>query len=408
MEPVKKLHVVADLVQAKSAVLNNDYGNKLPSNLEARIISDRAILTGKKFSEMSISELASFDFLPESAKNLLANRTYAQLCSELGIPFSSTSKKFEALELLVRMADGHGTSSKTSLTKVKTAIDIYRKFALRRGLPFGKKSLDYSAAVSKSTKVVRKAENEQAALLLEENRKIIVKQLEEYFEKQREALADLIEQTFGPNYEPHGEMLPNSIKSIKRDPAMDHEAADGKRGNPYFDYNLKTYSNNCQTCVVVYEMRRRGYDVQATGWAPDIHNPCEIVSYCYTLPWIDPKTGKQPVPMSDPSVQNVKSCLNWMNRVIETGARYTFAVCWRGRRYGHVVTAYKNDEEKVVIFDPQVGELYETDDEINDFMSNVSFAEGVDSPQLLRCDNLLLNVPLIKKLVKKKDGIEPY
>lgn len=408
MEPVKKLHVVSDLVQAKSAVLNNGYGNELPSNLEARIISDRAILTGKKFSEMSIKELASFDFLPESAKNLLANRTYAQLCSELGIPFSSTSKKFEALELLVRMADGHGTSSKTSLTKVKTAIDIYRKFALRRGLPFGKESLDYSAAVSKSAKVVRKAENEQAALLLEEDRKLVAQQLEDYFEKVRESLSGLIEQTFGPNYEPHGEMLPNSIKGIKRGPEMDHEAADGKRGNPFFDPQNETYSKNCQTCVVVYEMRRRGYDVQATGWAPDKHNPCEIVSYCYTLPWIDPKTGKNPVPMSDPSVQNVKSCLNWMERAIEPGARYAFCVGWRGKSYGHIVNAYKNDAGKVVIFDPQVGKLYETAEEINEFMSDVSFSKGADAPQLLRCDNLLLNVPLIKKLVKKKYGVEPY
>ena len=41
-------------------------------------------------------------------------------------------------------------------------------------------------------------------------------------------------------------------------------------------------------------------------------------------------------------------------------------------------------------------------------MRRRSFKSDLNAPELLRCDNLLLNMPVIKKIAKKRNGIEPY
>ena len=45
---------------------------------------------------------------------------------------------------------------------------------------------------------------------------------------------------------------------------MTFEEADALRGNPHYKED-EIYRVNCQSCVVAYEMRRRGFDVEAFG-----------------------------------------------------------------------------------------------------------------------------------------------
>ncbi len=44
-----------------------------------------------------------------------------------------------------------------------------------------------------------------------------------------------------------------------------------------------------QTCVAVYELRRRGYNVEAIGWEET--NPCDMLSQDYAKIWNDTVTG---------------------------------------------------------------------------------------------------------------------
>ncbi len=44
---------------------------------------------------------------------------------------------------------------------------------------------------------------------------------------------------------------------------MSFAKADSGSVNPKYSLGQKGYRENCQTCVVAYEMRSRGYDVQA-------------------------------------------------------------------------------------------------------------------------------------------------
>ena len=47
---------------------------------------------------------------------------------------------------------------------------------------------------------------------------------------------------------------------------MTHEQANGNMPNPNYKVGIRDeYSINCQSCVVAYELRRRGYDVETLG-----------------------------------------------------------------------------------------------------------------------------------------------
>ena len=56
---------------------------------------------------------------------------------------------------------------------------------------------------------------------------------------------------------------------IEHGKPMSIDRADRKHANPKFqtlvDGSFRPYTSNCQTCVVAYELRKRGYDVEAKG-----------------------------------------------------------------------------------------------------------------------------------------------
>lgn len=59
-------------------------------------------------------------------------------------------------------------------------------------------------------------------------------------------------------------MFPKKLAGVKRKDMMTFEEADGTKPNPKINEDY-SYMINCQTCVVAYEARRRGYDVDAKG-----------------------------------------------------------------------------------------------------------------------------------------------
>jgi len=58
---------------------------------------------------------------------------------------------------------------------------------------------------------------------------------------------------------------------IERGAPMSIDLADSEHANPRYctlvDGSFRPYTSNCQTCVVAYELRKRGYDVEAIGVA---------------------------------------------------------------------------------------------------------------------------------------------
>lgn len=199
---------------------------------------------------------------------------------------------------------------------------------------------------------------------------------------------------------------PKTIAGVTRGRPMTREEADKGKANPNF---LKGggYRTNCQSCVVAYEARRRGYDVTTK---PNTRGSAlDKLSRASHEAWIDPKTGKTPErPKPNEFVRTPKQCRNMLENTIQPGERYTFGHSWKGRsRCGHIICADKDDKGNLRLFDPQSGQTMMGKD-IDGYLSRVKYTTTVYgmkincSPRLLRVDNLSINPAYANDIMEAK------
>lgn len=195
-------------------------------------------------------------------------------------------------------------------------------------------------------------------------------------------------------------LYPASLAGVKRGDVMTHEEADTGRTNPHYRKD-NGYRINCQSCVVNYEARRRGYNVQTL---PNKNNPtAKKLSYDTNLAWIDPATGKNPPTVRSGS-KTAKQFLNYIKDNTEEGNRYTLQFYWRDYNGGHIIHAYKENGE-VVLYDPQVPVGYEYtkgDKNLLAYFKRIQYRSyGRDvSPNLLRVDNLIIDPDIAKGIME--------
>lgn len=186
---------------------------------------------------------------------------------------------------------------------------------------------------------------------------------------------------------------------IKQGKPMSFEEANQGRGNPKFRTN-KLYGINCQTCVVVHELRLRGFDL---GAKPKTSSAQFAMASDSTFAWIDPLTGQQPeatriscapdnreikVRKSKKSMSDLRK--NILEATKETG-RYNFSYGWVSGKdsAGHIITAERHADGNLTFYDPQNGK-------------NVPMVELLDevSPKylcrIIRVDNLLIKPNIVK------------
>lgn len=188
---------------------------------------------------------------------------------------------------------------------------------------------------------------------------------------------------------------PDTIGGAKRGEPMSREEANNSNANPNF-MKAPGCTTNCQSCVVAYEARLRGYDVQAKG---NHNNPAAKHLSHYTHDaWIDPATGKPPDKLrNDPlTVHTVKQTKKWLEDTIQPGERYTFSHGWKGRsRTGHIISADKDTSGALRLYDPQVGKTYKGAD-IDGYLKRISTTSSVYGMKisrlaLTRVDNMRIN-----------------
>ena len=146
------------------------------------------------------------------------------------------------------------------------------------------------------------------------------------------------------------------IAGVTPGAAMDFESADHARPNPNYRKG-GGYTTNCQSCVVTYEMRRRGYNVQTL--ANTDGSMLDILSGNTSLAWVDRATGKNPAYIY-PQGRTIANNLDWLNNNLKPNNRYTIEWSWRGGREGHIVHIYKRGDA-LHIYDPQTAKHYTGD-----------------------------------------------
>lgn len=222
-------------------------------------------------------------------------------------------------------------------------------------------------------------------------------------------------------------MYPDNIAGVPRGEPMTEADANEGRPNPNFGKG-NGYKVNCQSCVVTYEARLRGYNVETLPNPKTADSMLTKLSRNTRLAWVDPKTGKIPDFIPHPSRGGPKTYLKWLEETLEPGNRYTMQVFWKRGNSGHIVHVRKNARKEVEIYDPQTGVIYRNDEMIETktgkhfsasrywfgssgnplerFLSDVQFTRYGHwrGPEILRVDDKLFNSEVVDKIMQKYKG----
>ena len=203
-------------------------------------------------------------------------------------------------------------------------------------------------------------------------------------------------------------MHPATLGGAKRGEDMTFEEADSGKVNPMYGTEYG-YSTNCQSCVVAFEARQRGYDVITR---PNTKGSMlENLSKKTNLAWIDPKTGKHPDYIFENKKFTAKTYTEYLERVIEPGKRYTVEFTWKGRGYsGHIVNIDRDSKGNLRIKDNQRGpgerSEYVGDIAVQNYFSQVKFETSVYGtkinipPKVLRVDNMEFDLSVVNKILE--------
>lgn len=206
-------------------------------------------------------------------------------------------------------------------------------------------------------------------------------------------------------------LYPDTLAGVKRGKPMSFEEADSGNVNP--NYGQKGYDTNCQTCTIVNEARRRGYDVEALPNTPN--SMAEKLSHQYTMAWINPETGKKPEFIVDKSKDTPKKYLEFMHSTIQPNERYIIGFTWKGKgNSGHIVNLDINENGELRIKDNQRGTKERSewigDKAVMKYLKQMKWSETLSGykmpkvPKMLRIDNLQFEPDVVKKIMKGREG----
>lgn len=201
-------------------------------------------------------------------------------------------------------------------------------------------------------------------------------------------------------------LYPKTLGGASRGEEMTHAEADRVNVNPRVNLS-EAYRSNCQSCVVDYEARRRGYDVITKGFEPG--SASERLARKTNLAWLDPETGEAPQYISDKAVHTPKQLASWLHRTLDPAGRYTIEFFWKGRgNSGHIVCISQNQAGELVMYDPQIYQTYTGDKEIQRYFKRVRFKRNIygitfyTPPRLLRVDDKAFNVQVVNDILEKR------
>lgn len=242
--------------------------------------------------------------------------------------------------------------------------------------------------------------------------KIKVNGYTRYFYSEEELLAYQRQQ----EYQADEPGFMKDIKEIQR-PETAEEAL--LHVNPNFEKKNEDWQNNCAECTMIYELRRRGYDVESNGTSGIINSKDTIGQVKEFYEMMDYNTDKRfDKCFKGAKINNMKPFEDHgyfhdpddysaaTKRVTEMikknppNSRGDLSVCWNAGG-GHSMVWEMDSKKNIVIKDSQVsgsGKIttYKLEDIVN--CSNIYIEGGV---QVTRTDNLKLR-PGIKKIFKER------
>ena len=204
------------------------------------------------------------------------------------------------------------------------------------------------------------------------------------------------------------DLHPAVLGGVARGEPMTFDEADTYKVNPNYGTD-DGYSINCQSCVVAFEARQRGYDVSVL---PNTQGSAlEKLSYNTRLAWIDPATGKPPGLIYDVYADTPGKAVKFIKKTIQQGERYTLQFAWKGRNAGgHIVNIDLTPSGELRMKDNQrgIGERSEWigDTEVREYLKQIKFQKKANGkiyytgPLLIRIDDKAFNEAIVNDILK--------
>lgn len=170
--------------------------------------------------------------------------------------------------------------------------------------------------------------------------------------------------------------------------------------NPNYIKGVRNeYSTNCQRCVPTYEMRRRGYNVEALPNSGDGLGRLSMIVKMWGLNkndkyYISPKLLAGG---ANKKVDYNQEYADWFKFIgdMPNGARAQVGWMWKGSRAGHTIMAEKK-AGKLVFIDPQTQSIKNRDEFVADVKARPRYAFWA-----FRVDNRELDKEMIKLIMKE-------
>lgn len=185
---------------------------------------------------------------------------------------------------------------------------------------------------------------------------------------------------------------------------MDFETANHRRVNPKYwesqslrKADILARTTNCQSCVVAYEMRRRGLNVEAA--LRKIHRVdnaflLEKSPYlAFKVPGkpFDEEFGYGPKPLISKNFEEFVKDAN-------TKGRYHMYWMWENESNGHIVTYEVERDGSAFFYDPQISRRYS----VKEFLEEKAGLIKENSIKYYRVDNLPFSDTAIGVVLKSK------
>ena len=194
----------------------------------------------------------------------------------------------------------------------------------------------------------------------------------------------------------------NYFGEVEKGREMTFTEADSGNVNPNFD-ECEGFQCNCQTCVVVFEARLRGWNIEAMPFKDDSN--ADELSINTNLAWID-SAGNHPEYIYDTTANSVDSVYKFIDETVKPGERYTLEGMWKGLfNCGHIISVFREKTGNLVFYDPQVNKIYNERSFKEDILSNMQKGITPDSNiKLLRIDNLAIDKNFMDPLVRRSEA----
>lgn len=214
-------------------------------------------------------------------------------------------------------------------------------------------------------------------------------------------------------------LTPPEVGGAKLGLPMTVEQADSGNVNPNFTKIRGGYMTNCQSCVVTYEARLRGYDVEVL---PNTKGSMlQTLSSNPALAWLN-QDGTPAVHLINgtdemlerskkqkPLIKNAKQFETELKDRLVSGERYTLNFPWKGRsRSGHIVNVEISDNKELHIYDPQSNRNY-YNEEVSKYLERIKytsknpvFGTMQEPVQVMRVDDKVFDLSVVNDIMKLK------